>query len=397
MNPMTKSKYPRRRKSMASFVVALCLMVVGSMLIFFSYNNKPKTKTDNTNKTVARISSPSKVVGNYLFSGTIVLARDVARYANGNYNQPFSGMATLGSYDAHVGILECPITNNYDSFANEVQNLQFNCQPAWVPYLKKYFQVLNLSSDHLNDYGPQGIAETFQTLKAAGIQTVGTYNPATLSDNCKAIILPVRLIYASGKTTHSSLPVAMCSYNYKELFSPTTKELASISKWSKMMPTIALLNEGPEYEHTASPQTVAVAHEMINLGADFVVGNGTHWVQNTEVYKGKLIVYSMGNFIFDQINYYGRIALNLSVGVTIPYSKNVASWIDLSGKCLSSPENCLNLAYADRLKKIPISYKFNAVGSYGGDGLVATKANTQQENSILQIANWQQTERMLSK
>lgn len=341
-------------------------------------------------------NSPSQVVGNYLFSGTVVLARDVVKYADGNYNQPFSGMATLGNYDAHIGILECPITNNADSYQNEIQNLVFNCKPAWVPYLKKNFQVLNLSSDHLNDQGPQGITETFQALKSGGIQTVGTYDPATLSDDCKAVVLPVRLIAGHGQTK-ASLPIAMCSYNYKELFKPQPGQLESIKKWSKLMPVIALLNEGPEYQHVASAQTVAIAHKMIDYGADFVVGNGTHWVQNTEVYKGKLIAYSMGNFIFDQIDYDGRIALNLSVAMTVNYDRNVDGWVQLSDRCLTKPESCLSQARDRGLTKIHPRYEFKAVGSYGGDGLVAKKADPKQQADIEKIADWQTTEKLLGQ
>jgi poly-gamma-glutamate synthesis protein (capsule biosynthesis protein) len=376
-------------------ILLLIFLVVGGVILW----RYKQTKTNITSKTNTSQNNniPYQVDGKYLFSGTIVLSRDVARYAGSNYNQPFSQMYTLGKYDAHIGVLECPITNNYDSFENEVQNLVFNCQPAWVPTLKKYFPILDLSSDHLNDEGPQGIAETFATLQQAGIQTVGTYNPASLSDDCKAIILPVRLIDKSDKVTSASLPIAICSYNYKELFSPQPGQLQSIQKWSRLMPVIALFNHGLEYQLTANSQTVAIAHQMIDYGADFVIGNGTHWVQNTEVYKGKLIVYSMGNFIFDQIQYNGRIALNLSVAMTIKYNRNVERWISLSPICLKQPENCLEYAQKEKLSKIKPSYTFSAVGSYGGDARVATLANAQQQAAIDSIANWQSTERLLTK
>lgn len=394
-HPSAYKTKPHRRRYITLLLAALLVLAAASATVWY-LNNRAPVKVTQAHTSAAAANPLVKVEANYLYSGTIVLARDVEKYAAGNYNQPFSGMASLGNYDAHIGILECPITNNYDSYQNEIQNLVFNCKPAWVPYLKKYFTVLNLSSDHLNDQGPQGIAETFQTLKSAGIQTVGTYNPATLSDDCKAVVLPVRTIKQNGQAESSSLPIAMCSYNYKELFHPEPGQLESIKKWAKLMPVVALLNEGPEYQHTASPQTVAIAHQMINYGADYVVGNGTHWVQNTEVYKGKLIVYSMGNFIFDQIDYYGRIALNLSVSMTIPYNQNLQRWIKLSGNCLSKPEGCLSLAQKEKLAKLHPSYKFNVVGSYGGDALVAKKADPQQQADIEKIADWQTTMEQLA-
>jgi len=44
-----------------------------------------------------------------------------------------------------------------------------------------------------------------------------------------------------------------------------------------------------------------MARVAIDAGADLVLGSHPHWVQQVEVYKGKLIVYSMGNFVFDQM------------------------------------------------------------------------------------------------
>ena len=385
-----------KKVAFLGFILVLALILIFALLKtdILNRHTTKLTKRVSTSSSPAK-PSPSSVEGSYLFSGTIVLARDVEKYANGNYNQPFSGMSTLGTYDAHIGDFECPITNNYDSYENEINNLIFNCKPAWLPTLKKYFPILNLSSDHLNDQGPQGIADTFQYLQAAGFQVVGTYNPASLPDDCKAVILPVHLVYPNQASSSASLPIAMCSYNYKELFQPQPGQLQSIQKWSKVLPVIALLNEGPEYQHTASAQAVAIAHQMIDYGADFVVGNGTHWVQNTEVYKGKLIVYSMGNFIFDQIDYDGRIALNLSVGLSATYNQNIARWLGLSSSCAAKPDNCLSLASNDKLVNYNPDFTFNIVGSYGGDGSVASKANAQQFSDIENLANWQSTQKIL--
>jgi len=394
-----------RLKGRKILAIALVVVIAAALSGVSFWHHKPQTapvaathqnRESVTHPATAR-DAPTEVSGKYLFSGTVVLARDVERYAAGNYSQPFSGMSTLGTYDAHIGVLECPVTNNPDSFENEVQNLIFNCKPAWVSTLKNYFPILNLSSDHLNDQSSQGIANTFKVLQQTGIQTVGTYDPSSLSDDCKAVILPVRVQSSSGKTTSASMPVAMCSYNYKWLFSPKPGQLESIKKWSKVMPVIALFNHGPEYQLTADSQTTAIAHKMIDYGADFVIGNGTHWAGNTEVYKGKLIVYSMGNFIFDQLDYKGRIALNLSVTMTIAYNQNVAKWMGSSDRCMAQAEACLTMAQQEQLAKITPQYRFDVVGSYGGDGRVATKANAQQQADIEKIANWPATQQQLGE
>ena len=50
----------------------------------------------------------------------------------------------------------------------------------------------------------------------------------------------------------------------------------------------------------APDNPVQIGHLAIDDGADVVVGNHPHWIQPVEVYKGKLITYAHGNFIFDQ-------------------------------------------------------------------------------------------------
>ena len=66
---------------------------------------------------------------------------------------------------------------------------------------------------------------------------------------------------------------------------------------------------GKEYERQPMPDPgvptpddpVTIGHDAIDWGADIVIGNHPHWYQGVEVYKGKLITYAHGNFVFDQM------------------------------------------------------------------------------------------------
>jgi poly-gamma-glutamate capsule biosynthesis protein CapA/YwtB (metallophosphatase superfamily) len=391
---LQKSGSLKKKRLFIMFVLLIILIMVGSLWLIMLNQRK---LTHNSSSSPSSNIKYLSVNGKYLFSGTIMLGRAVEKYANGDYNQPFSGMSTLGKYDAAIGVLECPVTNNVVSYQTQVNSLIFNCQPQWLPTLKKYFPIINLSSNHLYDQGEDGYNETVERLSNAGFQTVGNYNPHIEKDDCKTVVLPVHLQKSSGQEDNSFLPVAFCSFNYKTLFKPEPGELESIQKWSKLMPVIALMNGGPEYQHQAGADQINVAHKMIDYGADFVVGNGTHWVQNTEVYKGKLIVYSMGNFIFDQLDYDGRIALNLSVGMTLHYDDNISKWLKIGDNCKYNTSNCMLLAKTQGLIKISPSFKFDVIGSYGGFQQVATLANNQQQKDIEQRANWPVTQQLLAQ
>lgn len=54
-------------------------------------------------------------------------------------------------------------------------------------------------------------------------------------------------------------------------------------------------------EGIAPDDPVEIAHLAVDAGADFIIGNHPHWVQAVELYRGKLIVYAHGNYIFDQM------------------------------------------------------------------------------------------------
>jgi poly-gamma-glutamate synthesis protein (capsule biosynthesis protein) len=57
---------------------------------------------------------------------------------------------------------------------------------------------------------------------------------------------------------------------------------------------------GIEYTKDPTAEQQRIARAAIDAGADMVLGNHPHWTQGIETYKGRLLIYSFGNFIFDQ-------------------------------------------------------------------------------------------------
>jgi hypothetical protein len=175
------------------------------------------------------------------------------------------------------------------------------------------------------------------------------------------------------------------------------------------MPVIGMMHSGVEYTPRPNDVQQQVARTMIDNGAQFVVGNGAHWVQSTEVYKDKLIVYSTGNFIFDQIDYETQIGLSLSADMKIDYDENIMRWIELAKECNAAQrgDNCLELANQKHLQTYQPAWKFDAVGSYGGymggsgrsGGVfqVTIKASAEQQADIERRANWSSTLRELGQ
>ena len=65
---------------------------------------------------------------------------------------------------------------------------------------------------------------------------------------------------------------------------------------------IVYLHYGNEYSRSPNDNQIKISHELINDGADIVIGSHAHVTQGVEMYNGKPIFYNLGNFIFDQSN-----------------------------------------------------------------------------------------------
>ena len=342
---------------------------------------------------------PTFVKGRYLISGTIVLDRLVASEAGGDYTQPFSGMDTLGEFDTGIADLECPVTDSSYHAVKGQEQPRFNCAPEWLLELKKYFGIIKLAGNHTYDMGADGFTETVERLQNAGIQTVGHHNPHVERDNCKVVALPVRIQKSDDSEEKGTLPIAFCAFNYKIIFAPEAGEIETIQRYAKIMPVFGLLQAGAEYITTAGAQQQSYARKMIDNGAAFVIANGTHYVQNSEVYKNKLIVYSLGNFIFDQTTYETMRAVSIAVDVTVNYDDNVSKWLALSAQCNATAreDNCLAEAGKQGLSKIDLELKFEPIGSSGGVRQITKRADSTLQKAIEARLNWTQTAKELGQ
>jgi hypothetical protein len=348
-------------------------------------------------------SSGESVEARYMFSGTVVLDRIVSAAAKTgagyNYEQPFSHMADFGSYDAAVADLECPVTSEDFSAAAQigVDSPKFNCRPEWLPTLKKYFPIINLSSNHTYDRGADGYTQTVNNLSQAGFQIVGNYNPhADPNNNCKILTMPVRVKKTDGSEKQGNLPIAFCSFNYKILFSPSDGEMEQIQKYQKIMPVFGMLNSGSEYLASAGEMQRNLAHKMIDYGSEFVIANGTHWVQDSEAYKGKLITYSLGNFIFDQSDDESRRSANVFVNLKSSYDQNLAKWLTLGDQCKQKPASCENLIESSNLPKPTLNLSFDMTAAQGGFRTVVHKADSSLQKSVEDRMRWAETLQGLS-
>jgi len=142
--------------------------------------------------------------------------------------------------------------------------------------------VVNLSNNHVFDYGSQGKEFTEQVLSENGID---------FCDFSKTAILEVK-----------GSKFAFLGFNFLDPQLGVSYAKSKIIKAAAVCDVVVVaLHFGQEYTYYPYYQQRKLARSLIDAGADLVVGNHPHYVQGVERYKDKFITYSHGNFIFDQV------------------------------------------------------------------------------------------------
>ncbi len=236
-------------------------------------------------------------------TGDIMLARSVgtrmvAAGADGLF--PFDKTAAfLRGYDLTVGNLECVVSRLGTAIPGKP--FTFRADPLGFARLQAAgFDLVSVANNHSGDYGPVAFADMLGQLPTYGITPVG--GGATYS----AAHTPV-IVERYG--TRFAL-VAACDV-YPDTFAATATQAGDAWLDSAKLRAditaaraaadfvIAFVHWGIEYVLQFNSQQQALAHEAIDLGADLVVGAHPHVIQPNEIYRGKPIIYSLGNFIFD--------------------------------------------------------------------------------------------------
>ncbi len=396
---------PRLRpKHRLWLVVATLVVLLASLALFnglLGGQVKLSAPVSRPNQPATSQGQPpaKRVEGRYLLNGTVTWARGIEQQAAGDYSQPFRLLDSFSrqNYDAWSADFECPITDNSVSYQTEVAQLVFNCRPEFLPAAVKYFNIFDLANNHTDNQGGEvGLDETRQRLDAAGAQYFGTFDPADSDNVCEVLSLPVRIIRADKSQQTAALPVAFCGWHYFYR-QPNAGEISVMDKYAKIMPVFAFAEMGAEYHAQADAIQASIAHQIIDHGPEFLIANNPHWVQNTEVYKGKLIVYSTGNFIFDQVDNETERSASIDVTASVDYNDNVGKWLELGPSCQAFHDDCLARAQKLELSKVQLKLKYDVVAGQNGYKLQAHKADAATQAAVEQRLNWAQTLQQLGQ
>jgi poly-gamma-glutamate capsule biosynthesis protein CapA/YwtB (metallophosphatase superfamily) len=232
--------------------------------------------------------------------GDVLLSRTVEeRMEVFGSEYPFETVAKLlREADLAVGNLESPFAVGGDPID---KRFTFREHPDHVSALDwAGFDVLSLANNHVLDFGKPSLVETIEALRSRGVEYVGAglsyeeaHSPLTLEVKGKRIAF---LAYAAARWKGSDeVPTG----EWIAFADPATirEDVARAKEQADLV--IVIMHLGTEYQQYPDEEQLAVSQAAVEGGACLVIGHHPHVVQGTEEYGGGLIVYSLGNFVFD--------------------------------------------------------------------------------------------------
>jgi poly-gamma-glutamate capsule biosynthesis protein CapA/YwtB (metallophosphatase superfamily)/outer membrane protein assembly factor BamB len=235
-----------------------------------------------------------------VFLGDVALGRSVeARLARYGPAYPWEGLGPLlREADLAVANLEGVLTTQGKPLD---KTYLMRAHPGRGETLVEAgFDLVTLANNHALDYGEAGLDETVATLEELDIAMVGAgetreaaHRPAHFTlDGVKVAVLG----YAAARWNGSPDVPATDRIAWAE---EEDVRAGVRAVRDEVDVVVVLLHAGTEYAKDPSPDQVAVARAAIDAGADLVVGHHPHVTQTVERYRGGLIVYSLGDALFD--------------------------------------------------------------------------------------------------
>ena len=233
--------------------------------------------------------------------GTVVLARGVhlAMSRHQDIHHPWKGTRHLfESSDINIVNFKSPLIENFE-YPKSSWLLVGKSEYA-KGLSKSKIHLVGIAGNHMGDAKQSGFKETLKILDYYNIRHVGAGLEMKSAYHCEVLkrkgtqfgFLAFNNVPGSiSKATETSPGVAWLDNN----------ALSAIRKCdSKVDVLIVMVNWGIEYTHIPRKIEQKWAARMVLNGADLIIGDQAHWVQNHELINGAHVSYGLGNYIFDQ-------------------------------------------------------------------------------------------------
>jgi len=218
-----------------------------------------------------------------LFVGDTMLGRQVGSHIKQGIDPFLYVRETMMNYDLVVANLEGPIS---EPMLCQKKAYSFRFATTTAKMLSdNNIGLVNLANNHSFDCYTKGLINTRQNLTKANVEYFGG---GELADSY--IIKEIKgkkIAFVGIDLSIGEIPIK----SFYPLISRLDKENDSV---------VVSIHWGNEYELNYSNNQKVIGHNLVDKGADLIIGHHPHVIQPLEIYNNKPIFYSLGNFVFDQ-------------------------------------------------------------------------------------------------
>jgi len=329
-----------------SFLKIISASLALSFAIFVTLACQPKT-VSSEEPPKANAAAPEPTPPTNKEPITIAAAGDImmgSPFPNDSRMPPNDGAdllkevtPILSAADIAFGNLEGPIVDGGTSAKcrpGSTQCFAFRVPTRYGKYLKEAgFDVMSVANNHAGDFGLVGRTSTQKVLDEQGIKYAGSLDPPATTAFLEVKGKRVAVI---GFGHNNGMP------NVNDIAGARELVIAAKKKADIVIVSFHGGAEGTDRQHVPNNNEIFLGenrgnlplftHSVIDAGADLVLGHGPHVMRGMEMYKDRLIVYSMGNFCT-----YGWFVL----GAETALSEIVEIKIGADGKFISGKINAV--------------------------------------------------------
>jgi poly-gamma-glutamate capsule biosynthesis protein CapA/YwtB (metallophosphatase superfamily) len=221
--------------------------------------------------------------------------------------------------------LECVVSTRGDFFdKGEMRPYLYRARPEMLDILTNAgFDLVVTTNNHSMDYGPEALLEQMELLNSVGIAYVGSGR--NLEEASSPTYIRVDNIIIAFIGMETSFPECAAQAQRAGVLHAKgkeniIKELAGPVAEAKRNADIVVFTPhwGRNWTDKPTNERIELAHSIIDMGVDAILGHSSHHVHGIEVYKGKPIIYDMGSFLFDRV---GQGRMRYSAGFILEFNQ----------------------------------------------------------------------------
>lgn len=237
-----------------------------------------------------KVEARAETATSFVFAGDAMFDRNVwHNYKDSGLDSIFSNLGTrvFRGVDLPMINLEGPISSKEIDDDYKSGSMVFNFPPVVPQVLKNLgIKAVSLANNHSSNAGASGFANTQKVLGNADISYIGRQTGFNADQD---------MLRQDGAVPMSIVAVdALAAYDESSFLATIKKEKAA-GRFVIVFP-----HWGTEYKTTHDAGQRALAKKWIDAGANMIIGSHPHVVEDFEVIDGVPVVYSLGNFVFDQ-------------------------------------------------------------------------------------------------